>query len=169
MADLRLFYALWPDDEVRDALHKLQTFTPGRLTYYENLHVTLAFLGHQPEENLPVLKDVLTSLPCGEIVMNIDRLGYFRKNRIAWAGMHTVPEALVALQAILTRNLEEHGVVFDKQNRFKPHVTLARDAAEPIDSPFEPIAWRLTQVALMQSTQSASKLTYRALATHTLI
>jgi 2'-5' RNA ligase len=165
---LRLFYALWPDDEVRAALRNLQALTSGRLTRYENLHITLAFLGNQPEENLPALKNILAGLPSDAMVLTIDRLGYFRKNRIAWAGSHAVPDALHALQTALAQSLEQQGLAFDKQNRFKPHITLARDAAAPVDQPFEPIAWKIAQVTLMQSLQSEGRLSYRVLATHRL-
>ena len=42
---LRLFFALWPDDPTRSALAQLQTPIRGRITPYEHLHLTLAFLG----------------------------------------------------------------------------------------------------------------------------
>ena len=49
-----LFYALWPDDAVREELARLQTRLHGRLTRPPNLHLTLAFLGPQPEALQPL-------------------------------------------------------------------------------------------------------------------
>src|SRR6476661_5320556 len=98
---VRLFYALWPDDATRTALLHLQTRLQGRKTPYDKLHVTLAFLGSQPVSVLPTLHDILADLPASPLTLTLDRLSYFTKNRIAWAGMHDVPETLLLLQRAL--------------------------------------------------------------------
>ena len=95
---LRLFYALWPDDTVRAALANLQTVVSGRKTPYENLHLTLAFLGEQPAASLAVLEKILADLAVPEMKLTLDRIGYFKQSRIAWAGMHAVPDELFKLQ-----------------------------------------------------------------------
>lgn len=161
---LRLFFALWPEAEVRTALHDLQALTPGRHTRSEHLHMTLAFLGRQPAQLLPVLKTILATLPDTDAELRIDRLGYFRKNRIAWAGTHAAPESLTALHAALAQALEQHGIAFDRATRFRPHITLAREAEPPLEQAFEPFTWQLHQLALVESTQEAGRLAYRVLA-----
>lgn len=160
---LRLFYALWPDDGVREALQALQTHVHGRRIQPGNLHVTLAFLGNQPARHLPLLEDLLAALPDTGFALPIDRLGYFRKNRIAWAGSHAVPAALTALQGVLAAALEQHHIEFDNKKDFKAHVTLARDADAPADLPFMPFTWHVRQVALVQSMQEGSRQAYRVL------
>ncbi len=157
---LRLFYALWPDDATRTSLMQLQSGVHGRLVPYSNLHITLAFLGQQPASTLPLLKDILSELPASPMMLNLDRVSYFNKNRIAWAGMHEVPEELIGLQRSLASALEENGIRFDGHSSFKPHVTLARDAAPPSDMVFEPIAWRADQVVLVQSVTASEGPTY---------
>ncbi len=161
---MRLFYALWPDDATRSALQRLQMLVDGRHTRYSNLHVTLAFLGEQPVAHLPVLKAILAGLPRTEILLQIDRLGYFPKSRIAWAGTHAVPDSLLALQASLTQALQQHEIGFDQKATFTPHVTLSRDAGVPLDRPFHPIIWPAEQVALVQSMQQGGVLAYQVLA-----
>jgi 2'-5' RNA ligase len=161
---LRLFYALWPDDATRAALQKLQMRVRGRHMRYENLHITLAFLGQQTVAQLPLLKKILADLPRCDIALSIDRLGYFKKPRIAWAGTHAVPDALTMLQNALVQALEQHGIVFDRHNHFKPHITLARDAEPPDDAPFEVVTWHARQSVLVQSMQSGGGLAYRVLA-----
>jgi 2'-5' RNA ligase len=165
---LRLFYALWPDDATRAALTSLQTTLQGRKTQYGNLHVTLAFLGRQPAALVPALQAIMTRLPKSDMTIVMDRIGYFTRHRIVWAGMHQIPDTLSTLQRELTQALQQLNIVFDDQPAFKPHITLARDAQPPPDIPFEPIKWKANQIALVQSVIRPSGVTYQVLASHQL-
>lgn len=57
---LRLFFALWPDAATGDALSRtgklLHQHWGGRLMRADTLHITLAFLGRTPVEQLDVLE-----------------------------------------------------------------------------------------------------------------
>lgn len=161
---LRLFFALWPDQTIREALQALQMHVQGRRTQVQNLHATLAFLGDQPAAHLPLLESMLADLPRTALTLHIDRLGYFKRKRIAWAGSHAVPEALIALQESLAQALTRHGIAFDRKVDFTPHITLARDAEPPLDLPFEPFVWEVGEIALVQSLQEGGRLDYRVLA-----
>lgn len=161
---LRLFYALWPDDATRTALMQLQHHMRGRKSPYENLHVTLAFLGPQPVERLPLLKRVLARLPSMSMPLTLDRVGYFPRKRIAWIGMHEPPQLLLDLRHALVEMLAKEGVWFDGEATFKPHVTLARDAQLPPDLVFTPIEWKADRVVLIQSVTRAEGPEYRVLA-----
>jgi 2'-5' RNA ligase len=165
---MRLFYALWPDDATRTGFVQVQTNFHGRLTRYENLHITLAFLGDQPASLVPDLKDILEHLSKSALTLTLDRLGYFVKNRIAWVGMHSPPEALFTLQSELAQALLRKGVTFDNRATFKPHVTLARDATPPPDMAFTPITWQANQIALVQSKTQPDGVAYRVLASRSL-
>ena len=165
---LRLFYALWPDESVRETLQFLQARVHGRHIQAGNLHVTLAFLGNQPARHLPLLENVLAELPRTAFSLPIDQLGYFRKNRIAWAGSHVVPAPLIALQESLAETLTRHHIEFDNKKDFQAHITLARDADAPTDQPFEPFTWNVSQVALVQSLQEGSRLAYQILSSRRL-
>jgi 2'-5' RNA ligase len=165
---LQLFYALWPDDATRAALQQLQATLPGNQTPYGNLHLTLAFLGQQPAGLLPVLQAVPARLSRLDITLVLDRIGYFTQKRIAWAGMHQVPDTLSMMQRQLTQMLQQQNVAFDNPSVFKPHVTLARNAPAPPDIPFEPIRWRADQVVLVQSSAQSGGVFYRVLASHRL-
>src|SRR5688572_4527406 len=96
--NLRLFFALWPDDETRTALMQLQAPMQGRWIPYGNLHLTLAFLGMQPASVVATAKEILARLQPREETFIIDKVGYFPRNRVAWAGGHHVPEGLAALE-----------------------------------------------------------------------
>lgn len=161
---LRLFYALWPDDATSAKLLQLQAPMHGRRIPYSNLHMTLVFLGQQPAALLPDLKDILERLPRTELSLTLDRVGYFPRNRIAWIGPRETPGALSALHRDLVQQLQQRKVSFNDQHAYRPHVTLARDAALPPDLTFDPIIWNATQVALVQSTTAAEGSIYRLLA-----
>jgi len=160
----RLFFALWPDADVRTALSVVQEQVQGRRMHHADLHLTLIFLGQQPAALLPVLKDVLAHLPCSDIVLTLDRAGYFARNRIAWAGSSSAPPALLDLLAALKGELRRHEVSYREESRgFQPHITLARDAQAPGDVVFDPIRWRACELVLVES-QGGNGARYRVLA-----
>jgi len=165
---LRLFFALWPDDKTRTKLMQLQTAMRGRIIPYENLHLTLAFLGEQPASALPVLKEILVHIPALTATLTLDRLGYFANKRIAWIGMHDMTNELLMLQKELAQAILRHDISFDTQYDFKPHITLARDASLPDDIVFTPIIWRANQVTLVQSTTKSEGASYEVLASRSL-
>lgn len=165
---LRLFFALWPDPNTRAALAELQERVRGRMVRFEELHLTLAFLGQQPASVLPVLKEVLARLPPADIELNLDRFGYFVRNRIAWAGTHAAPPALHDLYENLKQRLAAHEVAWDEKRDFKPHITLARDAEAPGDLVFAPIVWNVREVALVCSDPQAQGPRYRIVASRRL-
>lgn len=148
----KLFFALWPDEDTRAALARLQPLAPGRAIAPAKLHLTLAFLGQQPAEALAPLLAILEALPVPDLPLRIDCLGYFQRPRIAWAGMSAPPPALLAMQAELMARLEAAGFSAATHGQFKPHVTLAREATSaPPAIPFAPVPWHAAEVALVES------------------
>ena len=89
----KLFFALWPDEAARQAMVRLQQPVRGRLIPPEKLHLTMAFLGQQPAEALPLLLDILHAVELPPLTLEIDCYGYFKRPQIAWAGMRGPPPA----------------------------------------------------------------------------
>lgn len=153
---MRLFFALWPDEAVRDELEhwsrELRAVCGGRPTRPENLHVTLAFLGNVEDARVAQVERAAAEVqPCAASLV-LDRPGYWKHNRIAWAGASALPEGLEAFVAELRSALTRSGVAFDASKAFVSHVTLLRDAREPRPMPaLAPIEWRLEGFALVQS------------------
>lgn len=165
---IRLFYALWPDQATRAALQEWQSALPGRLVPPENLHLTMAFLGQQPAELLPDFQDLLQQIEPAAIPLTFDKIGCFANQQIIWAGMQTVPPALMALQGSLVKALEKHHHRFDHARTFRPHVSLARKAVLPADNSLPkpaPLLWRAEQLVLAQSLQTANGVHYEIVAT----
>jgi len=155
---VRLFFALWPDDAVRAQLahwsRELQAVCGGRPTRPENLHVTLAFLGSVEEARAAEVERAAGEVGPRAISLVLDEAGYWKHNRIAWAGASMVPAGLDAIVAELRSALARSHIGFDTKG-FVSHVTLLRDAREPNAMPaLEPIEWRLAGFALVQSVTS---------------
>ena len=161
---LRLFYALWPDEQTRDQLAALQAGIHGRKVDIANLHLTLAFLGNQPRDSLTMLDAVMQSLSLTPFLLTLDGYGYFSKPQIVWAGPSSPPEALMSLQRSLWESLSDHGVALKPVAGFRPHVTLARDA-ERLDRAWEsPVEWPVGTIALVESIAVPGGVRYRPLA-----
>jgi len=148
----KLFFALWPDEEARQDLVRLQQAVRGRLIPPEKLHLTMAFLGLQPADALPVLLGILEAMPAAEMQLTLDCYGYFKRPQIAWAGPSVAPPALIALQADLMTRLEAAGFSAATHGEFKPHVTLAREAKEaPGEFVAPPVVWNVSGLSLVES------------------
>lgn len=165
---LRLFFALWPDDAVKTALMQLQAPMQGRWIPYGNLHLTLAFLGMQPASVVTTAKEILAQLQPRDETLVIDKVGYFPRNRVAWAGTHQVPDGLASLEQELHSALSARGIAYDRHGTFKPHITLARDASLPADIVFDPIVWRAHHVVLVQSITGSDGSVYEVVASRSL-
>jgi 2'-5' RNA ligase len=81
----------------------------------------------------------------------LDHPGFWKHNRIAWAGASIVPVELERLVSELREALSRSGIEFDPK-AFAAHVTLLRDARAPRAIPkLEPIPWNLDGFALVRS------------------
>lgn len=131
---MRLFVALDIDDSIRERivrfLEGVHPFAPGaRWVKPESMHVTLKFIGEQPDDALDSIKQALS--PIQALTINIDFQGYGffptpKSARVFWVGMNAGPE-LATLAAAVDKNLSALGIA--KEDRpFSPHLTLARGA-----------------------------------------
>jgi 2'-5' RNA ligase len=83
--------------------------------------------------------------------LSVDRLEYWRHNRILWAGTGACPEALQELVAQLQDALAGAGYRFD-QRPYVPHVTLLRNArGAPADNHLPAVEWPVEDFALVES------------------
>lgn len=160
---LRLFYALWPDPQVRARLAALLQGVQGRLVPPENLHLTMAFLGQQPLERVPLLLELLAGVPPLALNLCFDRYGYFRRHGVLWVGMQHEPPGLFAAQQALTAALRAGDVHFDAGSPFRPHITLARDAKPPPAASIAPITWQASRIVLVSSEVREKRVYYRVL------
>lgn len=131
---LRAFIAIPLPAPCQQALqrlqHRLRPQLPGvRWTRPESIHLTLAFLGSVPEENLEKITAVMLSvgLAFAPFALTISGVGAFPSwphPRVVWAGIAGGPQ-LGALQAALTAGLVPLGYR-GEERPYLPHLTLGR-------------------------------------------
>ena len=151
---LRLFFALWPDDATRDALYHtgkwLHKHWGGRLMRRDTLHITLAFLGSTPAEQLDVLVACADSVQSQAFELVLDQAGYWRHNRIGWLGANEVPPRHFDLVGALNTALQTAGFPVDARPHV-PHVTLLRNTAGGEIPACEPVRWPVSEFVLLKS------------------
>jgi 2'-5' RNA ligase len=129
----RLFCAIRLPEETLDALSDWQAFhiRGGRAVPRDHLHVTLAFLGHRPVEELESILKALreAAADAGPIKMVPER---YRETRSV--GMLVLTDeggGATALAEDLHERLEGLGVYEGEQRRWLPHVTVLRFRERP--------------------------------------
>jgi 2'-5' RNA ligase len=95
----------------------------------ENLHLTLHFLGTQPQQLLAKIGRDMLSIGQKKKIFNVTlkRLGFFpqrRRPRILWLGIEPQAE-LVELYQQLAADLEKQGLQ-PEQRKYRPHLTIGR-------------------------------------------
>lgn len=160
----RLYYALWPDEPTVCKLEVAQADVVGRKVKADQLHLTLAFLGNQPIGKLPALAAVLEQLPQLGVVIELDQYGYFKQQQIAWIGPSKAPSALLDLRKSLLTGLSAVTSRCKAEERFIPHVTLARDAEGPAQPLAKRICWSAKRIVLVQSLPTRQGVIYSLLA-----
>jgi RNA 2',3'-cyclic 3'-phosphodiesterase len=159
----RLFFALWPDEDARRALgalaHDVARVAGGKPAPPEKIHLTLAFLGEIPAERCPELIGAAREIRGAPFTLKLDRVGSFRRARVAWAGTSEAPRALVDLQAALAARLASRGFGLEERE-FAPHLTLARRIERSLPpASIAPIAMRATALALVASETGTGRYT----------
>jgi 2'-5' RNA ligase len=131
---MRLFVALDIDDAIRERIVRfvdgVQPFAPdARWVKPESMHVTLKFIGEQPDDTVVAIKQVLAQVAASTIRVDFRGDGFFptpKSARVFWVGMESGPE-LTALASAVDLNLSVLGIA--KEDRpFSPHLTLARSS-----------------------------------------
>ena len=131
---MRLFIAIDFPDDLREALAEstraLREAAPSvRWSPAEKLHLTVKFLGQQPEEMVPRLSEALTDVAARHRQMELELAGAgafpnFRRPRVVWIGVEPSPR-LELLYHDTELACERLG--FEIEGRvFRPHVTIGR-------------------------------------------
>lgn len=146
----RLFIALLPDRHTIDRIAVLQKQLPGRIVAVQNLHLTLAFLGNQPEDVCAPLIRFLGKTAFQPFELILDTIGHFPKIRLSWLGPSIIPDTLQHLHQNIREYLIQHRLS-DGHERFRPHITLARQSSPSRQTLEPPVKWQVTRLVLIQS------------------
>jgi len=162
---VRLFFALWPasDLQAKLAAWAKQAAGRGRAMRRENLHLTLAFLGATEAALVPDLIALAAGVRFAPIRLPLDRVGYWKHNRIIWCGAGEEPQALTALVGDLRARLDAAGIRYDPKP-YVSHVTLVRDASDlPAAPAWIPFVWEARDFALVSSTRVEGRVNYQVM------
>jgi 2'-5' RNA ligase len=170
MADskLRLFFALWPDRHTRAELaalaERVAGETGGRATSPDNVHLTLAFLGAQPRDNVAGFVARARDIVAPPFTLSLDHVDCWRKNSVAWLGASEIPPALALLRKSLIASLPALGIG-DDSRPFAVHITLARKITTLLRRRLpSPITWPVDGLVLVASDTESEGPVYRILA-----
>ena len=126
-----------------DWSRELHALCGGRAPLAQDLHLTLAFLGRVPAGRTGEVERAAQEVSPPAATLVLDRPGFWKHNRIAWAGASSVPADLESLVRGLREALAHFRIAFDPKP-FVPHITLLREAREPRCLPaLAPIRWEL--------------------------
>ncbi|MDP2265992.1 MAG: RNA 2',3'-cyclic phosphodiesterase [Thiobacillus sp.] len=163
---LRLFFALWPDDATRDALYCtgkwLHQHWGGRRMRADTLHITLAFLGSTPAEQLDTLVACADTVQSEPFELVLDQAGYWRHNRIGWLGASQTPPPHIELVSALNAALLAAGFPVDARPHV-PHVTLLRNSAGGEVPECTPVHWPIGDFVLVASRTEADGAHYEVI------
>ena len=160
----RLFFALWPDDSLRQQinLHSKPVLSDGggRHVKSANLHITLAFLGNVDAGQHACVESVANKLQGSPFTLTIDTAGYWHKPRILWIGPGSMPDTLVTLATALRDGAVNCGLQMDKRP-YNAHMTLMRKATKKhVEKSILPFTWEVNSFVLVRSTSSPEGLVY---------
>jgi len=147
----RLFFALWPDADVRQQLASLSHHWTRHPVADKNLHMTLLFLGGRTAGELGCFCEAAANLQGETFDLRLDYLGNWAKPRIQWLGTSCIPPVLPQLVDKLQQVLAPCGIESGKQ-RFVPHVTLSRKEKTPrVKADLEAVHWPVRDFVLAES------------------
>lgn len=131
---MRLFLALDIEDSIRERICRfvegVRNFAPdARWVEPESLHVTLKFIGEQPEPALDRILQAMAEVQVPTAEIHFRGYGFFptvNAARVFWVGMESGPE-LQSLAAAIDDTMPSLNIP-KEERAFGPHLTLARGA-----------------------------------------
>jgi len=132
---MRIFVALDIDGAIRERLIRfveaVRNFAPdARWMKPESLHVTLKFIGEQPDRSVDRIRQTLSTVDASSTGIHFRNYGFFpapKSARVFWVGMEAGPQ-LAALALSIDEKL--FALEIPRETRaFSPHLTLARSGS----------------------------------------
>ncbi|MBN2554404.1 MAG: RNA 2',3'-cyclic phosphodiesterase [Anaerolineales bacterium] len=133
---MRIFVAIPLTEEMRTRLmmevERAKSMLPAGVRWvpYENIHLTLIFLGEQPASKIPAVKAVIqrSALIQSPFDLGIREIGShpdLRRPRVFWIGVEETTGRLKSLQRALEEGFATMGIR-PEGRPFHPHLTIAR-------------------------------------------
>jgi 2'-5' RNA ligase len=166
---IRLFCALDLPDDARAELADWASASlrRGRLVPPENLHVTVAFLGHRPAGDVPGIAAALRACAAAARPAELRPLRYRETRSVGMIVLEDVGSAATAFANDLHGRLEELGAYRREERPWLPHVTVLRRPERGGDRPTlaNMCSIHVVRSALYRSSLAAGGARYDALET----
>ncbi len=167
----RLFFALWPNADVRARLvaqrDQLVREYRGRPMRPDTLHMTLVYLGETPMLRAPLVLGCGDRIRAKSFTINIDACSHFSDARVAWLGCSDPPSSLHSLWLALQQELQRAQVTCPENaagSDYQPHITVARDCLHyPPPKGIPAIEWQVEDFVLVDSTRTPGGPVYRVI------
>jgi 2'-5' RNA ligase len=168
---MRLFIAIPLTVEIDKYIEELQQHLPkthAKLTISKHPHLTLKFLGEVTPEDAEKTKQALSEIKFEQFQAKLDGMGTFT-DRVVWLGVKP-HESFEEIHRKIDKTLLK---LFPKDEKFHPHITLARikemtekqgfaDLLKKI--PVKPFTFIVDKIILYQSILGPEGHTYKELA-----
>ena len=120
----RVFISIELPENIKKEIQKIQEKLPefhGKKTEFENLHLTLKFLGEIDDEKIEEVRKRLNKVEFKKLECGIDEIGVFNEKfiKIVWIHLNGCEELQKKIDEFLFG-------LFGKEKRFMSHITIAR-------------------------------------------
>ncbi len=169
---MRIFIALlFPDeikDEIFDYLEETEEISEsGDFTYYDNLHLTIIYIGETELEMVEKIKRKLKEIKFRSFEYKTNRLNMFKRDKsrkIVYLGIDRSYD-LESLYNLVCIKLKELNLEFPTA-KYTPHITLGRQVRFIDDEDInairtKPQVIKATRISVMESTRIKGRLTYK--------
>jgi len=164
----RLFFALWPDDNVRQQLTQIKNKAgqchQGKTMQPANLHLTLVFLGNVNQQQYDCIVDQAEQITFSPFDLCLGHIAAFQKAKVLWLGLQERPDALMLLAESLHQQAADCGIQLDNKP-FNPHVTLMRKVSRLHKMEIEPVSWSVDHFCLVESHTYPEGVQYKVIKT----
>ncbi len=163
----RLFFALWPDDDLRERIATTTLLrlagAGGRPQRPDQWHVTLVFIGQVAANRVDAVLRSAAGIRRVPFVVSFETIEFWRKPHVVCMTASTTPAPCIGLVGDLRAALMQEG--FEVEDReFRPHVTLARKVSSwPPSTRVDPVVWPAQRFALVQSVTGSGGSRYEPL------
>lgn len=172
----RLFFALWPSDELRERIarrtHALVRASGGRAIPPGNFHVTVVFVGHVLESRVDAVLQAGAAAAAAEFDLTLDRIESWPGSNVLCLTTGVTPAEMPRnprrgklthlVDSLRFRLLEQQ--IRLKRQVFRPHITLIRylPRQRPAQA-VEPFEWHAKEFVLVDSSVSHRGSEYRVI------
>lgn len=170
---MRIFIAILFSKAIKDRLFDLNTILKeknyhGLYTAYDNLHLTLYYIGETSQDKLTEIKQSLDQISMNAFVIRSKGINYFkakRNKKIVYLEIEDKEALISCYQAVMDQLKTVYKDI--KATKYIPHITLARKIKEDVNSAknlkIKTLNIKVDAISIMESKRVNDQLIYEEL------